>query len=162
MLFRSKLSYEEYGNLIGLYKQDYQKFIDYNIKDVDLVDKIDDKNKLIELALTLSYDNKCNFEDVFAQVRMWDVICFHHLKSKNIVVPPIVRNEKKEKYEGAYVKPPVPGLYNWVASYDVNSEYPSVIMGSNISPETIVEPDAYTDSMRSVLGQSVKIGRAHV
>ena len=154
-----KLSYEEYGNLVNLYKQDYQKFIDYNIKDVDLVDKIDEKNKLIELALTLSYDNKCNYEDVFAQVRMWDVICFHHLKSQNKVVPPIVRNEKKEKYEGAYVKPPIPGLYNWVASYDVNSEYPSVIMGSNISPETIVEPDAYTDSMRSVLDQSPDIDR---
>ena len=68
-----KLSYEEYGNLIGLYKHDYQKFIDYNIKDVDLVDKIDEKNKLIELALTLSYDNKCNYEDVFAQVRMWEI-----------------------------------------------------------------------------------------
>jgi DNA polymerase elongation subunit (family B) len=154
-----KLSYEEYGNLIGLYKHDYQKFIDYNIKDVDLVDKIDEKNKLIELALTLSYDNKCNFEDVFAQVRMWDVICFHHLKSQNKVVPPIVRNEKNEKYEGAYVKPPIPGLYNWVASYDVNSEYPSVIMGSNISPETIVEPYAYTDGMRNVLDQHINIDR---
>jgi DNA polymerase elongation subunit (family B) len=154
-----KLSYEEYGNLIGLYKHDYQKFIDYNIKDVDLVDKIDEKNKLIELALTLSYDNKCNFEDVFAQVRMWDVICFHHLKSQNKVVPPIVRNEKNEKYEGAYVKPPIPGLYNWVASYDVNSEYPSVIMGSNISPETIVEPADYTDNMWNFINNGVDIER---
>lgn len=154
-----KLSYEEYGNLHNLYKEDYQKFIDYNIKDVDLVDKIDDKNKLIELALTLSYDNKCNYEDVFAQVRMWDVICFHHLKEQNKVVPPIERHEKNEKYEGAYVKPPIPGLYNWVASYDVNSEYPSVIMGSNISPETIVEPESYTDNMRNVLNQSVDVDR---
>ena len=154
-----KLSYEEYGSLVGLYKEDYQKFIDYNIKDVDLVDKIDDKNKLIELALTLSYDNKCNYEDVFAQTRMWDVISFHHLKSKNIVVPAIKKNEKKEKYEGAYVKPPIPGLYNWVASYDVNSEYPSVIMGSNISPETIVEPESYTDAMRSILNSGVDVDR---
>jgi DNA polymerase elongation subunit (family B) len=154
-----KLSYEEYGSLHNLYKEDYQKFIDYNIKDVDLVDRIDEKNKLIELALTLSYDNKCNFEDVFAQVRMWDVICFHHLKALNKVVPPIVRNEKKEKYPGAYVKPPIPGYYHYVASYDVNSEYPSVIMGSNISPETIVEPESYSDSMRSVLDQSVDIDR---
>jgi len=158
-LGENKLSYEEYGSLHTLYKEDYQKFIDYNIKDVDLVDQIDEKGKFIELALTLSYDNKCNYEDVFAQVRMWDVICFNHLKSKNKVVPPIEKHTKDEKYAGAYVKPPIPGLYNWVASYDVNSEYPSVIMGSNISPETIVEPDAYTDSMRSVLGQSVDIDR---
>ena len=152
-----KLSYEEYGSLVGLYKEDYQKFIDYNIKDVDLVDKIDNKNKLIELALTLSYDNKCNFEDVFAQVRMWDVICFHHLKAQNKVVPPIERHEKEAAYVGAYVKDPLVGFHKWVASFDVNSEYPSVIMGSNISPETIIEPDNYTDNMRSIISGNVGV-----
>ena len=154
-----KLSYEEYGNLHNLYKEDYQKFIDYNIKDVDLVDKIDEKNKLIELALTLSYDNKCNFEDVFAQVRMWDVICFHHLKAKNIVVPPIERHDKESRYVGAYVKDPLVGFHSYVASFDVNSEYPSVIMGSNISPETIVEPVDYTDCMRSILASNITVDR---
>ena len=154
-----KLSYEEYGSLLNLYKEDYQKFIDYNIKDVDLVDKIDDKNKLIELALTLSYDNKCNFEDVFAQVRMWDVICFHHLKDKNVVVPPIERHEKEAAYVGAYVKDTINGFHNWVASFDVNSEYPSVIMGSNISPETIIEPDNYDDAMRSIISSDVSVDR---
>ena len=154
-----KLSYEEYGTLHNLYKEDYQKFIDYNIKDVDLVDRIDEKNKLIELALTLSYDNKCNYEDVFAQVRMWDVICFHHLKAKNIVVPPIERHEKEAAYVGAYVKDPIIGFHDWVASFDVNSEYPSVIMGSNISPETIVESDAYSDCMRSIISSGVSVDR---
>ena len=154
-----KLSYEEYGSLHNLYKEDYQKFIDYNIKDVDLVDKIDDKGKFIELALTLSYDNKCNYEDVFAQVRMWDVICFNHLKSKNLVVPPIERHEKDEAYVGAYVKDPLIGFHNWVASFDVNSEYPSVIMGSNISPETIVESDSYTDTMRSIISGGIDVDR---
>jgi DNA polymerase elongation subunit (family B) len=152
-----KLSYEEVGTLFNLYKEDYQKFIDYNIKDVDLVDKIDDKNKLIELALTLSYDNKCNFEDVFAQVRMWDVICFHHLKGQNKVVPPIERHEKEAAYVGAYVKDPIIGFHNWVASFDVNSEYPSVIMGSNISPETIIEPDNYDDAMRSIVSGNISV-----
>ena len=152
-----KLSYEEYGNLHNLYKEDYQKFIEYNIKDVDLVDKLDEKHKFIELALTLSYDNKCNYEDVFAQVRMWDVICFNHLKSKNMVVPPLEKREKDEAYVGAYVKDPLVGFHNWVASFDVNSEYPSVIMGSNISPETIVEPDCYTDNMRRVLASGVSV-----
>jgi DNA polymerase elongation subunit (family B) len=152
-----KLSYEEVGTLFNLYKEDYQKFIDYNIKDVDLVDKIDDKNKLIELALTLSYDNKCNFEDVFAQVRMWDVICFHHLKAQNKVVPPIERHEKEAAYVGAYVKDPIIGFHNWVASFDVNSEYPSVIMGSNISPETIIEPVDYDDAMRSLVSSNISV-----
>lgn len=154
-----KLSYEEYGSLHNLYKEDYQKFIDYNIKDVDLVDRIDDKGKFIELALTLSYDNKCNYEDVFAQVRMWDVICFHHLKAKNIVVPPSEKHEKEAAYVGAYVKDPIIGFHDWVASFDVNSEYPSVIMGSNISPETIVEPDSYSDAMRAVIASGVSVDK---
>jgi len=154
-----KISYEEFGTLHNLYKEDYQKFIDYNIKDVDLVDRIDDKGKFIELALTLSYDNKCNYEDVFAQVRMWDVICFHHLKSKNIVVPPIEKHEKEAAYVGAYVKDPIIGFHDWVASFDVNSEYPSVIMGSNISPETIVEFDSYSDAMRSVIASGVSVDK---
>lgn len=154
-----KLSYEEYGSLHNLYKEDYQKFIDYNIKDVDLVDRIDDKGKFIELALTLSYDNKCNYEDVFAQVRMWDVICFHHLKAKNIVVPPSEKHEKEAAYVGAYVKDPIIGFHDWVASFDVNSEYPSVIMGSNISPETIVEPDSYSDAMRSIVASGVSVDK---
>jgi DNA polymerase elongation subunit (family B) len=154
-----KLSYEEYGSLHNLYKEDYQKFIDYNIKDVDLVDRIDDKGKFIELALTLSYDNKCNYEDVFAQVRMWDVICFHHLKSKNIVVPPIEKHEKEAAYVGAYVKDPIIGFHDCVVSFDVNSEYPSVIMGSNISPETIVEPDSYSDAMRAIVASGVSVDK---
>ena len=154
-----KLSYEEYGSLHNLYKEDYQKFIDYNIKDVDLVDRIDDKGKFIELALTLSYDNKCNYEDVFAQVRMWDIICFNHLKSKNIVVPPIERHRKDEAYVGAYVKDTINGLHSWVASFDVNSEYPSVIMGSNISPETIIKPDDYSDAMRAIVCNDVGVDK---
>jgi DNA polymerase elongation subunit (family B) len=154
-----KLSYDEYGSLHNLYKDDYQKFIDYNIKDVDLVDKIDDKGKFIELALTLSYDNKCNYEDVFAQVRMWDVICFNHLKAKNIVVPPIEKHEKDTAYVGAYVKDPLIGFHDWVASFDVNSEYPSVIMGSNISPETIVEADDYTDGMHRIIADGVSVDK---
>jgi DNA polymerase elongation subunit (family B) len=152
-----KLSYEEYGSLHNLYKDDFQRFIDYNIKDVDLVDKIDDKGKFIELALTLSYDNKCNYEDVFAQVRMWDVICFNHLKAKNVVVPPIEKHEKDTAYVGAYVKDPLVGFHDWVASFDVNSEYPSVIMGSNISPETIVEAVDYTDDMRRIISDGVSV-----
>jgi DNA polymerase elongation subunit (family B) len=154
-----KLSYEDYGSLHNLYRENYQKFIDYNIKDVELVDRIDDKGKFIELALTLSYDNKCNYEDVFAQVRMWDVICFNHLKAKNIVVPPTERHEKEAAYVGAYVKDPIIGFHDWVASFDVNSEYPSVIMGSNISPETIIEPDSYTPAMQSIISSGITVDK---
>ena len=159
VLGERKLSYEEFGSLHNLYKENYQRYLEYNVKDVDLVDKINQEGKFIELALTLSYDNKCNYEDVYAQVRMWDVICFHHLKSQNIVVPPTERHEKDEAYAGAYVKDPYTGFHNWVASFDVNSEYPSVIMGSNISPETIVEPHNYSDNMRNIIASGISVDR---
>lgn len=153
-----KLSYEEYGSLHNLYKENYQMFIDYNIKDVDIVHRLEEKHKLIELALTLSYDNKCNYEDVFTQVRMWDVICYNHLKSKNIVVPLIKKHKKDAAYVGAYVKDPIVGLHNYVASFDVNSEYPSVIMGSNISPETLVEEDDRTPAMKDISKKVKEVG----
>lgn len=134
-----KLSYEEYGNLHTLYKEDYQKFIEYNIRDVELVDKLDDKLKLIDLALTLAYDSKSNYEDVFAQVRMWDNIIFNYLRRNNKVIPPMQKHSKDSAYIGAYVKDPQIGLHNWIASFDLNSLYPHLIMQFNISPDKIVE-----------------------
>lgn len=129
-----KLSYEEYGNLHTLYKDNYQLFIEYNIRDVELVEKLDDKLKLIELVLTLAYDSKTNYMDAFSQVRMWDAIVYNHLRKKNVVVDPIVRNEKEE-FGGGHVKEPIPGLYKWVVSLDLNSLYPSLIRQYNISPD---------------------------
>jgi len=82
-------------------KDNYQKFIEYNIRDVELVDKLEDKLKLIELALTLAYDSKTNYDDVFTQVRMWDSIIYNYLKKKNMVVPPITRHSKDQAYVGA-------------------------------------------------------------
>ena len=113
----------------------YQVGIEYNIRDVELVDKLDDKLKLIELALTLAYDSKSNYDDVFQQTRMWDSIIYNHLKKKNIVVPPIQKHKKDAAYVGAYVKDPQVGMHKWVASLDLNSLYPSLIMQYNISPD---------------------------
>jgi DNA polymerase elongation subunit (family B) len=154
-LGEKKLSYEEYGNLHNLYKENYQLFIEYNIKDVELVEKIDDKLKLIELTLTLAYDSKTNPDDAFSQVRMWDSIIYNHLLKKKMVVDPVVRHRKDAAYEGAHVKEPVPGLYNWVASFDLNSLYPHLIMQYNISPDTIIEPENYDGTMREFIGRNV-------
>jgi DNA polymerase elongation subunit (family B) len=145
-----KLSYEEYGNLHTLYRDNYQLFIEYNIKDTELVERLDNKLKLIELALTLSYDNKCNYDDVFTQVRMWDVIIYNHLRQKNMVIPPAERHSKNAAYIGAYVKEPLLGMHNWVASFDLNSLYPHLIMQYNISPETLLEPHEYGNDHRSI------------
>ncbi len=153
-LGESKLSYDEYDNLHQLYKLDHQKFIEYNIKDVHLILKLEDKLKLVELALTLAYDTKCNYDDVFAQTRMWDALIYNYLLDKKIVVPPRRIAKKSEAFEGAYVKEPQIGLHNWVASFDLNSLYPHLIMQYNISPETLVEKDDYTDDMRRVSTQA--------
>ena len=152
-----KLSYEEYGNLHTLYRDNYQLFIEYNIKDVELVEKLDDKLKLIDLALTLAYDSKTNYEDVFAQVRMWDALIYNHLKKMDIVVPPSEKHSKSEAYIGAYVKDPQVGMHKWIASFDLNSLYPHLIMQFNISPEMFVEPKEYTEVMRQVLSNNVNV-----
>jgi DNA polymerase elongation subunit (family B) len=118
-----------------------RKFVEYNIIDVELVDRLEDKMKLIELALTMAYDGKVNYEDVFSQVRMWDTIIYNYLKKRNIVIPPKIKSEKTDKYAGAYVKEPVPGIYDWILSLDLTSLYPSLIMQYSISPETLVTKD---------------------
>ena len=90
--------------------------MDYNIIDVRLVDQLDDKMKLIELAITMAYDAKVNFEDVYSQVRMWDNIIYVYLSKRNLVIPPKHESRKDNKYAGAYVKEPTPGIYDWVVS----------------------------------------------
>ena len=120
------------------YTKDYQSFIDYNIKDVEIVDQLEDKLKLIELVLTMAYEAKVNYTDVFSQVRMWDMLIYNYLKKDNVMIPPKEDNIKGDKYEGAYVKDPITGMHNWIVSFDINSLYPHLIMQYNISPEKII------------------------
>jgi len=120
------------------YTNDYQSFIEYNIQDVEIVDRLEDKMKLIELALTMAYDAKVNFVDVLGTVRYWDILIYNYLRERNIVIPQKSDNKKVEKFEGAYVKDPQVGMHNWVMSFDLNSLYPHLIMQYNISPETLV------------------------
>lgn len=140
-LGQKKLDHSEYETFKDFYTKDWQKFTEYNIIDVELVDKLEEKMKLIELAVRMAYDAKVNYEDVFSQVRMWDSIIYNYLKKKNIVVPPKEKNVKNSQYEGAYVKEPIPGIYDWVVSFDLNSLYPHLIMQYGISPETLVTQD---------------------
>jgi len=137
-----KLSYHEYESLTEFYKKDFQKFIQYNIRDVELVQKLEEKLKLIELAVALAYSAGVNFQDVFSQVRTWDVIIYNYLSEHGIVIPPKKRGRKDEQYAGAYVKEPIVGMHDWVASYDLNSLYPHLIMQYNISPETLTTEGA--------------------
>ena len=139
------------------YTNDYQSFVDYNINDVELVDAMEDKMKLIELALTMAYEAKTNYNDVYSQVRMWDVTIYNFLKEKHMVVPMRRIADGAEKYEGAYVKDPQTGLHNWVMSFDLNSLYPHLIMQYNISPETLATESNSEVSVDKMLEKSVEI-----
>jgi DNA polymerase elongation subunit (family B) len=81
-LGQKKLDHSEYDTFKDFYTNGWQKFIEYNIVDVELVDRLEDKMKLIELALTMAYDAKVNYNDVFYQVRMWDNIIYNYLKKE--------------------------------------------------------------------------------
>lgn len=150
-----KLDYSEVENLHQLYKTDYQKFIDYNIRDVELVDQLEDKMRLIEQAMVIAYDAKVNYSDVMTQVRLWDVLIHNYLLKNKIVVPPKVSQSKSTQFAGAYVKDPQVGMHEWVMSFDLNSLYPHLCMQYNISPETFVEGEYQDVSMREILDKKI-------
>ena len=154
-LGQKKLDHSEFDTFKDFYTKGWQKFIEYNIVDVELVDRLEDKMKLIELALTMAYDAKVNYADVFYQVRMWDNIIYNYLKRRDLVIPPKKKETKNEKYAGAYVKEPIPGKYDWVVSFDLNSLYPHLIMQYNISPETLLEERHPTATVDKILNEEI-------
>jgi len=154
----SKVDYSEYDNLHTLYKRDFQKYVEYNIRDVELVHKLENKMKLIELAITMAFDAKVNFGDVFSQVRMWDTLIYNHLRERRLVMPPKKHTIKETAYAGAYVKDPQVGFHKWVVSFDLNSLYPHLIMQYNISPETLVSQPLNEDvNVEKMLNKEVNL-----
>lgn len=138
-LGKRKVSYGEYQSLAQLYRENYTKFVEYNIRDVELVDELDQKLKLIELVCALAYSAKANYVDTFRQVRLWDIMIFHYLRARHIHIPPRRDVEKTDQYAGAYVKDPIVGQHQWVVSFDLASMYPHIIRQWNLSPETIID-----------------------
>ena len=138
ILGERKLSYDEYGSLHSLYKHDFQKFIDYNIKDVELVDRLEEKIGIISLVLTMAYSAKTNLADALGTTNIWDTVIYNELLPDNIVIPlkPSVDHDAG-KIVGGYVKEPFVGGHDWVVSFDLNSLYPNIIVQYNMSPETI-------------------------
>ena len=150
VLGERKLSYEEHGNLHTLYEQDYQKFIDYNIKDVELVHNIDVKLDLISLILTMAYRAGVNYGDTLGTTAIWDTIIYRLLNKQKIAVPK--RTEKpKTSYPGGYVKEPQVGSHEWVTSFDLNSLYPNLIVQYNMSPETVLDGIVHDVSVDRIL-----------
>jgi DNA polymerase elongation subunit (family B) len=139
------------------YTKDFQSFVDYNIQDVEIVDKLEDKLKLIELILTMAYEAKVNYDDVFSQVRVWDVLIYNYLRKEHIVVPEKSEQVKDTKYDGAYVKEPLTGMHDWIVSFDINSLYPHLIMQYNISPEKIVGMNPEGTSVNKLLSRKLNL-----
>jgi len=162
VLNEKKLSYEEHGSLFTLYEKDHQKFIDYNIKDVQLVQRIDDKMGLIELCQTMAYKAGVNISDTFGTTAIWDAIIYRELNKKRIALIP---NETKTKdpYPGGYVKEPQVGMHDWVVSFDLNSLYPNLIVQYNMSPETLLNGayrhgvDHYMNNDADTAGKDIAI-----
>jgi DNA polymerase elongation subunit (family B) len=135
-LNENKISYDEYGSLHSLYKNNFQKFIDYNIKDVEIIERLEDKLGLITLCMTIAYKGGVNYVDAFGTTGIWDTFIYRKLTDDGIAVPPKVDNDKTE-FAGGYVKAPMVGKHKWVVSFDLNSLYPHLIMQYNMSPETV-------------------------
>jgi len=138
-LKQTKLDHSEYSTFKDFYTNGWNKYVDYNIVDTVLVSKLEEKLKLIELVINLAYDAKVNYSDVLFQVRTWDMIIYNYLKKFNIIIPPKQQVDKVDKYPGGYVKEPIPGVYDYIVNYDLNSLYPMLICQYNISPETLVD-----------------------
>ena len=132
-----KVAYE--GTLNDLYENDLTTFVEYNLQDVKLIQRIDDKLDFIEIARGLAHLGHCPYEDVFMSSRYLEGAILVYLKKQNIIAPNKNYNRKKlngEKFEGAFVQEPIKGKHDWVYDLDITSMYPSCIMSLNVSPET--------------------------
>lgn len=154
-LGEKKLEHTQYNTFNEFQQKNWPLFVRYNVQDVNLVDKLESKLKLIEMAMSLAYQSKTNYEDVFHQVTMWDAIIYNYLKKKNVVIPKKKISNKDHKFEGAYVKEPNPNKYGYTVSLDATSLYPHIIISSNISPETIVNQHFSGIDVDAVLQQKV-------
>jgi DNA polymerase elongation subunit (family B) len=128
--------------------------LEYNVKDVLLVEQLEEKLGFIELTQTMAYNAKCNYSDVFGMVKYWETIIYNFLKDQGIQTPPPrmkTGNDKMKPIAGAYVKEPQVGGHNWVMSFDLNSLYPHLIMQFNISPEKMVMGQRQDTSVKRLL-----------
>jgi DNA polymerase elongation subunit (family B) len=141
VLGMKKLDYSEYGSLTELYKQNPQLYLDYNLRDTQIIQLLEDETALISLVLTVAYGGGVNYADAFGTVGIWESTLYRKLMLKGIV-PPIKSGpgESLGELVGGYVKDPSVGMKEWIVSFDLNSLYPHLMLQYNMSPETYI-PD---------------------
>lgn len=132
-LGRGKIKFD--GSLDDLYKKDINKFVEYNLTDIELIVELENKLHYIEIAISMCHKGCISYDNVFSQSKIIEGAILIYLKERNLVAlnKPIA---ERTPFEGAYVKDPVPGRYKWVFSCDLTSLYPSIIRTLNISTET--------------------------
>lgn len=152
-LGEKKVDYKSlgYNSLDDLYQRNYELFIDYNIQDTALIDRLEEKLKFIEQVIAFAYDAKVNYSDTMTTVRPWDVIIHNYLLDRAIVIPQFKKGKSDSSLVGGYVKDVKPGMTKWVVSFDLNSLYPHLIMQYNISPETKAGREPYFPVIDSIL-----------
>jgi len=159
-LGRGKVEYE--GSLDDLFENDLEKFIEYNIVDVDLVVAMDEKLQFIELCRAVCHAGYVPYEDYIFSSKWLEGACLGYLKKKGLVATnkpkdrkermQALRDNNEEKFIGAYVKEPIVGKYDWIYDLDLTSLYPSIIMTLNISPETKVGKIQNWDAEENIRG----------
>lgn len=138
--------YDDYESLARLYTENFQLFMDYNLVDVDLPERIDAKLKYLQMVVSMAHDARVNFADTLKQTRMWDSMIYRYLLERKIVIPPPpAPTLEKKSIVGAYVKESIAGKFKWVVSFDVASLYPSLMRQWSISPDTLIEPEVIAE-----------------
>ena len=134
----NKVPYE--GTLDQLYNNDFRKFIEYNIQDTALLDKLDKKLRFIDLSNTVAHENTVLLQTTMGAVAVTEQGIVNEAHNRGLQVPNRPKRDDTENTQaaGAYVAFPKKGLHKWVASMDLNSLYPSVIRALNMAPETVV------------------------
>lgn len=144
-----------YRDLDDLYERNPQMYIDYNIRDVESLVQIDDKNKFMDIVIGIAHYAIVNYDEVYSVLRCWDAIRHTYLKEKNIISSPKSRNAKTEKFTGAYVKEPIADLYKWVMTFDLKALYPSIIQTCNIGDETLVPPTELPSELHDLYDRDI-------
>ena len=135
-----KIDYSEYGNLMNLFRENFDLYCTYNLRDVSLMVEINDKIKLFDLVLQIAYFSKINLVDTLSPVKTWDVVTYNYIKEDGLVLEPNLFHDSEE-YGGGYVMDPKPGMYKDIISIDAKSEYPNLVRWLNIGNETIRDTD---------------------
>lgn len=149
-LHEEKVDYSEERNLQELYEKDFYKFTEYNLKDSLLVQRLDEKLKLIDLCVTIAYKANVNFADALGTVKMWQFYLYKEMMNQFMVPPMKPQNEDDVQIIGAFVKEPLVGMHEWILSFDLASLYPHNQMGANISPDTLLDDNELHDDLKEL------------